>query len=397
MNYAALGAKKSGEKRRNERHNPQQRKENEIMAIYKRGGVWWMNFWLNDHHVQKSTKCKNKRDAEAVERAYRTQIAKGEVGIEAKKPAPIFSAAMKDFLAWSEHEHAAHPATHKRYETSSKALLRFFGDTPLDRITPEDVEKFKTWRIKQKKSPPVKKAAKQAQNTKQTAKTLKPATVNRELACLKILFNYHIKSDVLTKSNPVSRVKFFAENNEQMRVLSQDEERLYLLAASQPLQDVATLMIETGARPEEICRLRHEDINLAQGYLSVPFGKTKAARRKIPLTARACGVIEKRLAAIKGEYLFAGGRGADDGSKPIVKLNNAHRGTVTRAKLKPFRLYDLRHTFATRAAEAGVDLVTLAALLGHSRIQMVLRYAHPTEEHQFNAMKKMEAYRATKG
>jgi hypothetical protein len=40
---------------------------------------------------------------------------------------------------------------------------------------------------------------------------------------------------VLTKVNPVSRAKFFAEDNEQMRVLSQEEERLYLLAASQPL------------------------------------------------------------------------------------------------------------------------------------------------------------------
>ena len=60
-------------------------------------------------------------------------------------------------------------------------------------------------------------------------------------------------------------------------------------------------------------------------------------------------------------------------------------------------MYDLRHTFATRAAEAGVDLVTLAAMLGHSRVQMVMRYAHPTEEHQFNAMKKMEAHRAAKG
>ena len=42
----------------------------------------------------------------------------------------------------------------------------------------------------------------------------------------------------------------------------------------------------------------------------------------------------------------------------------------------------------------GVDLVTLAAMLGHSRIQMVLRYAHPTEEHQFAAMEKRQRYMA---
>lgn len=41
--------------------------------------------------------------------------------------------------------------------------------------------------------------------------------------------------------------------------------------------------------------------------------------------------------------------------------------------------------------------MTLAALLGHSRMRMVMRYARPTEEHQFNAMKKIEAYRTAKG
>jgi len=61
-----------------------------------------------------------------------------------------------------------------------------------------------------------------------------------------------------------------------------------------------------------------------------------------------------------------------------------------------FRLYDLRQTWATRAAMAGIDLVTLAAMLGHSRIQLVARYAHPTEEHQFAAMKKLEAFRMPK-
>ena len=41
---------------------------------------------------------------------------------------------------------------------------------------------------------------------------------------------------------------------------------------------------------------------------------------------------------------------------------------------------------------AGVDLVTLATMLGHSRVEMVMRYAHPTEEHQFAAMEKRQRY-----
>ncbi len=49
-------------------------------------------------------------------------------------------------------------------------------------------------------------------------------------------------------------------------------------------------------------------------------------------------------------------------------------------------------TWATRAVQAGIDLVTLAAMLGHSKINMVLRYAHPTQEHQAKAMDMMEQY-----
>jgi|SRR5215475_6799931 len=60
------------------------------------------------------------------------------------------------------------------------------------------------------------------------------------------------------------------------------------------------------------------------------------------------------------------------------------------------RIYDCRHTFATRAVEAGVDLVTLAALLGHSKIQMVLRYAQPTEEHKVLAIRKLEEFTVQK-
>jgi integrase len=349
-----------------------------------------MQFMVDGRRVQKSTGCRNRRDAEEVERAYRTQIAKGEVGFEEKKPVPYFRKAMEEFLARSKADHADKPNTQHRAVTSSKALLSFFGDKPLDQITPDDVEKFKDWRRRQKKLPPHKKLKKNKRAT--THKTIKPATVNRDLACLRAMINHFIRNDVLVK-NPVSRVKFFKEDNEQMRVVSEDEERLYLMACSQPLRDVATIMVETGMRPEEVCRMERYNVHLDKGYIFNPHGKTKAARRKLPLSQRATSVLRRRLDNTEGEFVFPTTRGGENPSTHIVKLNAAHHGALKRAGVEPFRMYDLRHTFATRAAEAGVDIMTLAALLGHSRVQMVMRYAHPSKEHQFNAVKKMEAHR----
>ena len=190
-------------------------------------------------------------------------------------------------------------------------------------------------------------------------------------------------------------MKFLQENNEIFVVVSPDEERLYLMAASQPLQDVATVMLETGGRPDEVGKLRKQDVNLEKGFISIPDGKTRAARRRIPLTARASSVLEKRVADAQGDYLFLGGR-TGDADKPIVKLNAAHNGAIARAGLKKFRLYDFRHTFASRMAMAGVDLITLAALLGHSRVQMVMRYAHPIEGHKFEAMLRLENFNVSK-
>lgn len=143
--------------------------------------------------------------------------------------------------------------------------MRFFRDKRLDQITPEDVENFKTWRAIQKRE--------------KSKTTIKPATVNRELACLKACFNFHIKGDAIFK-NPVSKVKFLNEDNRQMRVLNFEEQRLYLAATSQPLRDAAIILVETGMRPEEVYRIKIENINLNDAYLVNPYGKTKAAKRK---------------------------------------------------------------------------------------------------------------------
>jgi integrase len=348
------------------------------MSIFKRGRIYWYHFLHEGQHVQRSTKQGNPRVARQIEAAFRTAIAKGDVGITERKKVPGFKAATKAFLSWSEKQHEQHPATYRRYMVSSAALLRHFGDQQLDRITPEDIERFKANRSTAK-----------GQRTK---RRIMPATVNRELACLKALFNHSIKSGLLMP-NPVSQVAFLPELNEQTRVLNYDEQVRYLAVATPTLRDIATLMLETGMRPEEVYRIKPENVNLSSGFLLNPYGKTKAARRKVPLNTSAKGILSRRMDGLKTPFLFPC---ETDATRPVPKINNAHDRAVEDCKAAPFRLYDLRHTWATRAAEAGIDLVTLAALLGHSKIQMVLRYAHPTQQHQTQAVERLELFVAAR-
>src|SRR5262249_7112084 len=126
------------------------------------------------------------------------------------------------------------------------------------------------------------------------------------------------------------------------------------------------------------------------GYLFNPFGKTKAAKRKIPLTSMALAIVKRRAEAAKGVYLFPHKK---DKNKPMLKVNNAHTTALKNSQVLQFRLYDLRHTWATRAVEAGTDPTTLATLLGHSKLNMVMRYVHPQEQHQADVVKKIEAFK----
>ncbi|HEX8264579.1 MAG TPA: site-specific integrase [Pyrinomonadaceae bacterium] len=358
------------------------------MSVGKRPGskFYWMSFVFNGQKIQKSTKCTNKREAEAVEAAFRTQLAKKEVGIEPKKKIPTFKEAITEFINWCQIQHAQKPNTIIGYNASCKSLLEYFDHSAqLDSISSQDVEKFKMWR----KSQPDKRKTKTPKSKVKGG--LAGASVNRQIACLKVIFNYFIKNGFITK-NPASGIKLLPENLTRWKVISEDTERRYLLAASDPLQSIATLMLETGCRPEELFRLERKNVNLFEKWIFIPFGKTRSARRRIPLSDRAFGVLAHQMRECVNEYIFINERTG----KPITDVKKAHASAIKRSGIEYFRLYDLRHTFASRMAMAGVDLVTLKDLLGHSALDMVLRYAHANEEHRTLAIKKLERARLKK-
>ncbi len=221
------------------------------MHLFKRGPIYWFEPVYQGQRIQKSTRVRNRRAAEDIASAYRTALAKGDVGITERKKLLSFTVAMGAFLNWTSQEHQAAQGTAERYRYSSLAVLRFFPDVPLDRITPQEVERFKTSRAAET----VTVRGKSKNKRKSTGNKIRPATVNRELACLRAMFN-HTAKDHRDLRNPVSQVKLLAEANQQNRVLPFAEQRAYLAAATPMLAAVAGLILETGMRPEEVFTLQ---------------------------------------------------------------------------------------------------------------------------------------------
>jgi len=339
------------------------------LSVFKRGAVYWYEFVFHRQRIRKSTGLTNKAAAQHAEAIRRAALAEGRAGIAPPKPVVNFSHFVRDeFLPWAKNQYQAHPRTYDRYREITKPLLAFFERLNLDAVSVTQVEKFTLSRSSAK---------------------LSPATVNRDLAALRLILNLAIRRNLLS-TNPVKEVKFLDESPGQTRIVSHDEQRKYMAAASPLLRDVATVIVETGMRPEEVFNIRRENVHVKLGYLFVPFGKTVSARRNVPLSPTVIDVLKRRLGKAKGPYVFPQ---KGDNDKPLTTVRKAHYKALDKLGVKsPFRLYDYRHTFGSRSAMAGVDLPTLKELMGHSDVSTTMRYVHPTPQHKKEAVKKLERY-----
>jgi integrase len=157
--------------------------------------------------------------------------------------------------------------------------------------------------------------------------------------------------------------------------------------------DVATLLFDTGMRPDELHRMRWEHITWANGRngtILVTKGKTKAARRIIPMTPRARAVLDSRWNAqgspAEGWIWPAP---TNTGHIDHSSVKKQHRNALKVSKVRPFVLYSLRHTFLTRLGASGCDVWTLMRIAGHSSITISSRYVHPSEDTVLDAVERL--------
>jgi integrase len=343
------------------------------MAVYKQktSNKWWYKFHWNGQLIRESTKQTNKRTAETMEAAHKTSLAKGEVGIRERKPAPTLKDfAEIDFLPYVCSTFAAKIKTKSYYVNGIKSLLthgKLSGER-LDAITSDKVAAYVAIR---------------------RDAGLQVASINRELQVLGRMFKLAQEWGRVEKILPNVRMLYGERRRE--RVLTEEEEKRYLDEAEPLLRDVATVLIDCGLRPEECFRLKWESVR--DGFVEIQYGKTENARRRIPVTPRVAAVLEMRGTNAASEWVFPAATRSGHIEPASVKRQhlNACEGVankIANARLKDgvakvwnverLPLYTLRHTCLTRWAPH-MDPWTLGYLAGHSSMSITKRYVHPEQ------------------
>jgi integrase len=349
------------------------------MSVFLRGNTWWYEFQFRGARIRESVRTADRAAAVLAEERRKAELRDNLTQItKSNRRSPGFQDfVLGKFAQWARNEHQSKPKTFKRYMCSAEALILHFGNKPLALIDSGDVEDFKLRRSSTRRQNAV------------DGRLVTPAAVNRDLAALRIIFNFAMRLKFV-RENPVCGVKFLKEPRNCLRVLSPSEEKKYLSHAVDWLRDLAILMLDTGMRPSEVLNLQKDDVEVAAAALRIREGKTVNARRFVPLTTRAHSVAMIRAADAKAGWLFESER--KKGS-PLQSVRKAHlRALNASGIIPPFRIYDLRHTALTRMAMSGIDLPTLKELAGHSQIQMTMRYVHPTPDHKKRAIAGLEAF-----
>ena len=363
------------------------------MSIYKRGNVYWYKFTWNGERIRESTKQGSLRVARQIEAAHRTALAKGEVGIRERKPIPT----LRDFCdnriqPWAKASFGnSCPQNWLWYRAGIRALLKYkpLAEVKLDSIGNELAAGFAAFRQSEGRE---------------------ISTINSALRVLRSCLGRAVEWGVLDVRPKVS---LLPGERKRETVVTLEQEQFYLHHCPKLLKSVATVLIDTGMRPDECYRMRWEHINWTHGEngaVLITHGKTAAARRTLFQTPRMRFILETLWeiagkpshgwvwpaptktghidhSSLKKQHARAfhnanaeiKAKAQKEGSKPIL--------------LRPWVLYSFRHTYLTRLGEGGCSVHLLAQIAGHSSIGMSMRYVHPSEQAVQNAMAKLGGHK----
>ena len=225
------------------------------MRKYQRGQIWYVDYYYDGRRIRK--KVGNEKDAENALAAVKADILRGEYRY--KKESKIrFEEFAERYL---EYGKVNKKRSWQRDRWSIENLNTHFKGKLFSKITPLQIEDYKRKRLE----------------------NVLPATFNRELACLRHMFNLAKKWKIVYE-NPVNQVKFLQERKIEMRILNKEEADRLIEAAPDYLKPIIIIALNTGMRKGEVLNLRWNDIDLDKHYIFIKEAKSGVAR-KVPMNS----------------------------------------------------------------------------------------------------------------
>jgi len=335
------------------------------MGLYKRGQAWWMSFTYKGKQHRVPTETKDKRLAEKIFHKVMTEIQEGKWFERAAHSDKTIGNLLDKYL--NEYSIPNKAASTVRGDTVIiKEMKGIFGSTLLKDFTPSLISSYKT---------------------QCREKGLSPASINHRRTLLRHAFNLAIREWQWCRENPAERVSRDKVRNERDRWLTLEEEsKLLNCCVLHPtrkdnqieslywLQEIVLFALNTGMRQDEILSLEWQNVDLFRKTVLVVKSKN-GEKRTIPMNQKVFTLLKEKAKRNynKNKFVFP-----SEVNTKILRRNlmRAFYNATDRSNIEDFRFHDLRHTFATRLAQAGVDLYKIAKLLGHKDIKMTQRYSH---------------------
>ena len=309
------------------------------MGLYRRGKIFWFTIMHNGKRMQVSTKTENRKLAERIHAKVITEIQEGEWFEKQKAKSVTFREMTEKYM---QKYHGI------RDEHTVKRLLPVFGHLKLSEVKTEMLSDYRDERLK----------------------TVKPATVYQELSFMRRMFNVARREWKWTKENPVADLSFaVGDRNARERWLTLEEEKRLLDRATNPswLRSLLLFALHTGMRRGEILNLLWKDVDFFRKLVTVMRSKN-GTKRSIPMSQTLYNTLKSmsKIVDITSRVFPIS----------VRSLRAAFEKTLSKSGIEDFHFHDLRHTFATRLVQNGVDLYKVKELLGHKTITMTMRYAH---------------------
>lgn len=207
-------------------------------------------------------------------------------------------------------------------------------------------------------------------------------TIHHELSFLRAAFSWAIKARYCERS-PVEDARWPKVNNARVRYLADEEEARLREHVKPKHWPVIEFAIHTGLRKSEQFGLEWRNVDLRAGVVTIPTSKSGKVRH-VELSKTAAAILatwprtlhDKRVFAINGDNFV---------KRVFLKA-------AAEASIENLHWHDLRHTFASRLTMGGCPPQTLAELLGHSSLAMVMRYSHLSKGHRKSAVEMLNGW-----